>query len=46
MPNGSLRLATPTDLDAALAVWRAANATRHGSQPPPPEHEARVRVWA
>ena len=46
MPNVAVRLATLADLDAAIAVWQASSATRHGGQPAPAEHEARVRRWA
>ena len=46
MSGITLRLATLSDLDAVIAVWRVSSATRHGGQPPPPEHEARVRGWA
>ena len=41
----AVRPATPGEVDAAVAVWRAANEARTGGPPDPPEVEAMVRGW-
>ena len=41
----TVRLATPGEVDAAVAIWRGANEARTGGPPDPPEVEALVRGW-
>ena len=39
------RCAEPSDIEPAVAVWRAASAARRGGRPVSAEHEARLRGW-
>lgn len=41
----AVRYAGPDEVDAAVAIWRASDAARHGGPPTPPDVEAMVRGW-
>lgn len=41
----TVRFAGPSEVDAAVAVWRASNEARIGGPPTPPETETMVRGW-
>lgn len=41
----AIRAGHPSDIDAAVAVWKAANTARRGGVNVPPEHESRVRRY-
>ena len=45
MDNVIIRPGLPSDHDAAMAVWLAANTERRDGRPPKPEHEARSRGY-
>ena len=43
MPDPTLRPGGPDDIEAAIAVWRAANTARRGGRPIPPAREEQIR---